>query len=481
MLSADNERWIAISFIMMLGISLPYAIWLAERFGYKILFFMGGVVFLCGSLLNALSFNFTSLLISRAIAGAGAGALFPLSVAIINQNFPKNLLHIAVPLYIGIGFGGATCLAFLSAGYLVQYISWQSLFLLCFFLSFPSLIITWLFHVETEAKTDEKFDYWGYATFISFIASLFLILNSAKAEWNTEGWTSPFILTCTAIALISLIALIPLELNHQNPIINFELFRVKTFFLGCVSLFSVGAVLYTTQLLSVVFCDFDLQYEKHTIGLFLTPQGFSFGFFGSLVAIISKKISIRLLTLIGMSLVAISCFMNSYITIYSSHEQLLWMWNLRSIGIGLSIGPATAFALLDIPKTLSGAAAILIILSRQIGGTIGTLGANVIIAERTVFHNDRFGSQIDITSPRFEQVASRLQTHLTHDVGTVATEAKNQAIDIIRRNIMIQSHATAINDAFLVLGTILSIITAALIIEALWSAYTKKDSIKQNG
>jgi DHA2 family multidrug resistance protein len=474
MLSDDDRRWIGISFIMMLGVSLPYGIWLAERFGYKKIFFIGGCIFLFGSLLNSLSFDFWSLLISRAVAGAGAGALFPISLAIIDQNFPKNLLNIAIPLYVGLGIGGATCLAYLASGYLVQYLSWQSFFFLCFLLTIPPLIVTWLFHSETEPQKQEKFDYWGYLAFIVFIANLFLILNSAKAEWNTEGWTSNFILTSAALGVLGFLAFIFIELNHPNPIIHFKLFKKRTFFLGCVTIGFVGAVLYATLVFSVVFFDFDLHYEKHRIGLFLAPQGFAFGFFAAIVAALSKKISIRLLTLIGMALVTVSCFMNSYITIYSSHSQLAWMWYLRYIGIGLSLGPATAFALSEIPVKLSGAAAVLIIFARQVGGTLGTLGTDLITIVRTVFHNARFGAQVDVMGPRFEQVSARLQAHLVHDVGMAPQEAQSEAIALIRNNVMTQSHATSINDAFYIYGIILGTITAALIIEAIWSAYDKK-------
>ena len=127
---------------------------------------------------------------------------------------------------------------------------------------------------------------------------------------------------------------------------------------------------------------------------------------------------------------------------------------------------------MEIPKALSGAAAVLIILCRQIGGTLGTLGADVIVIERTIFHGNRFGAQMEMMSPRLEQVVERLQTHLVHSVGAVPEEAKTQALDIIRRNVMIQAHATAINDAFLILGAILGVITLGLIIEAIWSQAT---------
>jgi len=39
MMSQDDMRWISISYIMMLGIILPLAVFLAERYGYKKIFF----------------------------------------------------------------------------------------------------------------------------------------------------------------------------------------------------------------------------------------------------------------------------------------------------------------------------------------------------------------------------------------------------------------------------------------------------------
>jgi MFS family permease len=80
-LSNDDMRWLSISYIMMLGIILPLGIYLALKYGYKTIFFAGLAVFVFGSFLNGLSFNFWTLMTSRAIAGAGAGALFPLSIA----------------------------------------------------------------------------------------------------------------------------------------------------------------------------------------------------------------------------------------------------------------------------------------------------------------------------------------------------------------------------------------------------------------
>ncbi len=473
-MSNDDIRWISVSFIMMLGIILPLGIYLALRYGYKIIFFWGLGIFVFGSLLNSLAIDFWSLLISRAIAGAGAGALFPLSIAIIAQIFPKEKLTLPLALYVGLGFGIGSFLGYIVGGYCVQYISWQSSFFFCFLLGLLSLLATALLHKETEPQNIHKFDTWGYVAFIFFVSTLLLILVSAKADWNTEGWTSPFIITCCILSVLSLAILIPLELKNPNPLIVFSLFKNRSFLLGCITIFFVGAPLYITQILSVIFLDYDLHYAKHMIGHYLHSLGLTLGIVSACAAYLTKFFNIRILALIGMALITISCLINPNITIYSSHLQMLWMWNLRMVGIGLALGPATAYAMSDITPALGGAASIFITFARQMGGTLGSLSAQVITIERQEFHNEMFGAQVDTASPAFQTVFRNLQSHLIHNTGATPAEAPHLAESIIRANVLTQSHATAQSDAFFLLGIATFVICVSIILEMCWSAYQKR-------
>lgn len=469
MLSSDDLRIINISFILMLGIIPPFAIWLAHTYGYKRIFFLASLLFILGSLLNGLSVGFLSFLIARVLSGAAAGALFPLSIAIIEQTFPKHLLVVAIALNVGLSFGIGNIYGFWVAGFLSQYVSWNAFYLHCGLFSLPVLAITWLFSRETPPHAEKKqFDTYGFIAFILLIGSLILILDAGKAEWNTGGWTSPFVITASLIALFSLIVFIAIEKTHPHPLIEFSLLRKKTCLLGCIYIAFVGAVFFTTQILSVVFLDADLHYEKNTIGLFLIPRGLIFGITATAAAFLAKKIGIRPLILIGMFLLTISCWMNTSITIYSSHSQMQWMWILRMIGFGLTWGTAVAFALLEVPRILSGAGSVLIILFRQIGGSLGSLTAGNIVIGRTVFHSERFGAQIAPPTPEITTTLTHLQTHLIRNLGKTPLEAKNQALALIKSNVMTQAHVTSINDAFYVLGVILGVITIALVIEALW-------------
>jgi MFS transporter, DHA2 family, multidrug resistance protein len=479
-LSSDDMRWVSISFIMMLGIMLPLAIYLSERYGYKRMFFCGTAVFLVGSLFNSVAFDYPSILLSRAIGGIGAGTLFPISIAVIDKVFPKKQITIAIALYVGCSFGVGTSLGFWAGGYFAQYVSWKFPFFICFFISIFTLLATWIFHRETPPNFALKFDRWGYVTFVVFIASILLILNSAKAQWNVEGWNSSFLWSCYVLGFLSFIILIILELKNPYPLISLALFKIKSFLLGCIAIFFIGAPLYSTSILAVTFLDGALHYEKNTIGLYLATLGLTLGGVSTCAAFLSKKVGVRVLTLAGMTIIALTCFMSPSISLYSSHGQFLWIWNLRMAGIGMALGPATALALSDLVPAVAGAASVFITLFRQVGGTLGSLWTEVVMFERNIFHQEMFGSQVDLQSPAFQSVISRIKGHLILQTGATTGEAETAALALVRENLQTQAIITSINDAFFLLGMATLISVIALTAEMGWNLFHKQKMSTQS-
>ncbi len=465
MLSADNMRWISISFVMMLGLAIPLAVFAAERFGYKRAFFLGALFFAVGSFFNGLSSGFISFLLSRILAGAGGGMIFPLSIAILDQTFPKAKLPMALAIYVAFLIGIGSAIGSLGGGYLAQYIHWQAPFLALGCLMIPALCFIWFFHEETEGKIDRTFDYRGYLAFVLFVAALLLALNNGKAEWNTGGWTSPFILTCASLAFVGFILLLVIEKNEKEPFIIFSLFKERSFVLGSMACAFLGAGVYSTQIIFADYLNLSLKYETHITGAFLVSMALSLGFFSVLTAFLSRKIDIRLLTLAGLLVVTITFFWNTQITIYSNPLYLKFMLMCRSAGIGLALGPATALAISQIPPALSGSASLLIVFFRQIGGTVGSVIAGDIIIERDIFHKITFGSQMNPVSPRFQEVVQRLQDYFVLQRGMEPESAHRRAIEAIQNNILVQSQATAIGDAFYIFGVIFAFVTLLLCLE----------------
>lgn len=465
-LSSDEMRWVGIGYIMMLGLILPLGVWLAERFGYKKIIFMGTIIFILGSLLSAFCWEFYSCLLGRNLLGIGAGMILPLANTILVQVMPRKNLAPALALYIGFGFGVAAGLGYVIGGFFSQYVDWQMIFLFITAASLPSLVLIAILHQETESKKESRFDFIGFFFFILFIGSLLLVINSGKAEWNTDGWTSPFIVTTSAIGLIGLILLIPWELKHPQPLILLPLLKTHSFTLGSISVAFGAIVTYVTMTIGPILTIQYLKYDFWTGGLIIAPIGLTIGVLAVVGAWLTKIIDIRWITLFGLLLLGIGCYINVDYTLYSSHKSFLWMYNIRAAGIAFALGPATALAMSEIPKALAGPASILVILFRQVTGTIGTAATETVITQRTQFHNQIFGARMDIQSPRIQQVVNHLSDRFLQNGGAASPEeAQEMALGVIRENVIIQSQITSLNDAFYIIALLIFGVTVLLFLE----------------
>ena len=80
----DKIEWVITAYMLAMAVMLPTSGWMADRFGYKRMYFWGLLLFTFGSLLCGMSTDENTLIMARIIQGLGAGTLQPLGMAIIN-------------------------------------------------------------------------------------------------------------------------------------------------------------------------------------------------------------------------------------------------------------------------------------------------------------------------------------------------------------------------------------------------------------
>ena len=113
-------QWVVTAYMLAMAAMLPTSGWLADKFGYKKVYFWGLFLFTFGSLLCGLSSNETTLIMSRIIQGIGAGTVQPLGMAIITREFPPQQRGIAL------GFWSIAAAASVSFGPLIGgYLSYN--------------------------------------------------------------------------------------------------------------------------------------------------------------------------------------------------------------------------------------------------------------------------------------------------------------------------------------------------------------------
>src|SRR3954447_5326689 len=197
--------WLVTSFLVSSSVLTPIIGKLGDAHGKKRMLVLSLAMFGLASLGAAAAWNIGSLVVFRALQGAGA-AIFPLSFGIIRDEFPAHKVGFAIGTVSSVfGIGGGVGLVL--SGVIVEHLSWQWLFLVG---AIPVLVSTVLIATlvpESPIKTPAKPDYKGAAALSVGLAALLLALS----EGTNWGWTSPGVAALVMASVAALAGWVAIE------------------------------------------------------------------------------------------------------------------------------------------------------------------------------------------------------------------------------------------------------------------------------
>ena len=142
---AQRQRlytWVVTIYLLTSTISVPFYGKLSDLYGRKPLLMIGIVMFLIGSALSGLSQDMWQLILFRGIQGLGAGALFPISLAVIGDLFTPAERGKYQGLF-GAVFGIAFIVGPLIGGFLTDNVSWHWIFYVNLPIGVVALFVIW--------------------------------------------------------------------------------------------------------------------------------------------------------------------------------------------------------------------------------------------------------------------------------------------------------------------------------------------------
>jgi DHA2 family multidrug resistance protein len=356
--------------MLAMAVMLPTSGWLADRFGYKRMYFLGLFGFTFGSFLCSISPNENILIVSRIFQGLGAGTLQPLGMAIITREFPVKQRGLAL------GFWGIAAAASISfgptlGGFIIDNFSWP----LIFGINLPVGVIAMLFTVVIQSEykhpTRRKFDIVGFISITVFLPLTLYALSETTAATNSAGWHAPYILLCAAIALIALAVFITAELVAEDPIIDLRLMGNHNFGLSLLILifFSIG--MFGSTFLFPVYLQNSMGYTALEAGSVFIPVGIIQGIMAPISGRISDRINPKIPIIIGIVLMAFSFWLNSKLSYLSEMKSIMVSLYIRGLGMGLTFTALNTVSLLEIPREKMAQASGISNSIRQLGGSLG--------------------------------------------------------------------------------------------------------------
>src|SRR5664279_5278619 len=164
----DKIEWVVTAYMLSMAVMLPTSGWLADRFGYKRIYFLGLMLFTFGSFLCGKSGNEDFLIISRVIQGLGAGAIQPIGMAIITREFPPNQRGIALGFW-GISAAASVSFGPLIGGFLIDRFSWPLIFDVNIPVGILAMLFTIIIQSEYINRKARQFDIVGFISVTIFL------------------------------------------------------------------------------------------------------------------------------------------------------------------------------------------------------------------------------------------------------------------------------------------------------------------------
>jgi DHA2 family multidrug resistance protein len=444
----DTAQWIINAFMMVSTIMVPTSGWLADNVGCKRIYILAVVGFTFGSFLCGLAWSAGVLILFRIVQGLGAGFLMPVGLAIVTREFPRERRGMVLGFW-GIAAAASISMGPVIGGYLIDSFGWPSIFFLNVPVGVMQIILTLTVQREYRKEERARFDLLGFLSMVMFLGFLLLALANGNARWNIGGWTSPYILTCFALSTVGLVVFLTVELTVDQPLVELRLFRNANFAITNLVLFVFGLGMFGSGFLMPLFLQNALGYTAFQTGALFLPIGLLHGCVSPLSGILSDRINPKILAFCGISLMAVSLYINSNLSLYSENSVIMLALYIRGFGMGLAFTPLTRLAIGDIPFEKMAQASGLFNLIRRVGGSFGIATIGAVYARRINYHLAVFGAAIDRNSPLFQSVVGSLRTHAVRASGSSYAQAASQARALVARHVGAQAFVRAIDNAFL--------------------------------
>jgi EmrB/QacA subfamily drug resistance transporter len=385
----SHAAWIITGYLLTYTVSLTFMGRLSDLLGRRMMYFICLVIFIIGSAFVAAASTLNGVIWGRVVQAFGAGALVPISMALVGDLFSPQrrapaLGFIAAVETIGLATGH------LYGGILMRaFNDWRLLFWINVPLGLLALVLTWWALRDVRpARAAGTFDWIG-ALLISGSLTAFNIGLSAGSElgqtdfYGESRGLPAYAIPLVIVSLVLLAAFVLVEQRVRHPLIDLNLFRQRSaasaslvnVFFGfalALALANVPLFIHTRMELRNLGDPDILSIAAWNSGWMLSALTLTMAAMAIPGGLLTNRSGARLPILLG-SAVALGGFVLMSVTWQPDTSYVLMAAELMltGVGMGLILSPVATVVINMAGEERHGVASALVITLRMIGMTIG--------------------------------------------------------------------------------------------------------------
>ena len=267
----EHYVWVTSGYLLATAASMP--IWgkLSDAYGRKRFYALGMGIFVVGSAMCGQAHGMTALIAFRAVQGLGAGAMMPISQAIIGDIFPPAQRAKFMGILMSV-FGLAMIVGPLLGGWITDRFSWRWVF----YVNLPVGIVAIAFCLVAlpghVALRKHRLDYGGSALLVAAAVPMLLGFTWAGTSYPWLSWQ---VIGAWVFSAVACGAFIAWELRAQEPVINPRLFANRVFTISSAASTLQSAAMFGAIMFVPLFVQVVQGHSATNSGTILMPMMFA--------------------------------------------------------------------------------------------------------------------------------------------------------------------------------------------------------------
>ena len=391
------KSWVITAYVLTFGGLLLLGGRIGDAIGHKRAFISGVGVFTIASLVCGLATEPYTLIVARAVQGAGAAVAAPTGLALIattyavgharNQALAVSAAMQGLGSVLGLVLGGA-----------LTGVSWR----LAFLVNVPiGIVIVWIAVTRlTETRTERiKLDITGALLATMACASAVLVFTQGPPR----GWVDPWVIGAGVAAVVFFIAFVVDERGSDNPLVPLSIFDNRNRVASFVAYFLAGGVMLTLSVMIGLLVQDVLGYSPLRAGISFMPFAAAFVVGNVLATRLAPRVAPRWVILGGGLLVLAAMLYGSTLDRSIPYFPDLFLpVVIGGLGIGVISVILPLCLLANVRPRDIGPLSSITLMVFNLGGPLVLVIVQAVQTSRTLYLGGTTGPVKDMTSAQLD-------------------------------------------------------------------------------
>jgi MFS transporter, DHA2 family, multidrug resistance protein len=438
--SPDQGTWVITSFAVANAISMPLTGWLTRRIGQVRLFTASTLLFVIASFLCGLAPSIGMLVAFRALQGAVAGPMIPLSQSLLLASYPKARAGAALAVW-SMTTLVAPVVGPVLGGWITDNISWPWIFYINVPIGIAAAIATWVIYRRRETPTARlPIDKVGLGLLIIWVGAMQILLDKGK---DLDWFNSSYIVTLAIIATIGFMIFLVWELTDEHPIVDLSLFRGRNFSVSTIAMLVGYGLYFGTVVLLPLWLQQYMGYTATLAGVVLAPVGVLAILLTPLVGRFLSRTDPRWIVTISFLVFGLVMFMRSDFNTQADIRTLLVPTIIQGVALATFFVPLLTLGFSGLAPERIPAASGLMNFARITAGSFATSITTTLWDRRATLHHEQLVEHLTSSNAAMTQAMGQL-----HAGGLTS----QQGYALLNNLVTNQAYMLSANDIFYVSG-----------------------------